>query len=65
MACKWYKICPLRSLEEKDLITDKWKKEYCKTKSNWENCVRFQTEEKGEIHPDNLMPDGTIIQQIR
>ena len=61
MACKWLEVCPLRELEREGKIDEKWKKEYCLSKNNWENCKRYQLEEKGQSHPDNMMPDGSII----
>jgi len=60
MPCKWLIICPLRILEKQGKITDKWKKVYCLTEKNWINCKRYQYEEKGKYHPDNMMPDGSI-----
>jgi len=60
MTCKWYNICPLRRLEKEGKISDRWKREYCESENNWKNCKRYQMEERGEFHPDNLMPDGTI-----
>ena len=62
MTCKWNNLCPLRRLEKEGKISDKWRKEYCETENNWKNCKRYQAEERGEIHPDNMMPDGTIVE---
>ncbi len=59
MVCKWFKICPLRKLEKEERISNKWRKEYCETEDNWKNCKRYQAEEKGQHHSDNMMPDGT------
>jgi len=61
MVCKWYDLCPLREFEKNKKITNKFKEEYCKTESNWKNCKRYQMEEKGIYHPDNLMPNGEKI----
>jgi len=61
MSCKWNNICPLRRLERDGLINLSWDKEYCSTKSNWENCRRYQAEESGESHSDYLMPDGSYL----
>ncbi len=60
MTCKWYNVCPLRKLEKEGKISYRWRKEYCKTEENWKNCKRYQMEEEGIAHPDNMMPDGTI-----
>ena len=61
MVCKWYHVCPMRELEKKGRISDKWKKEYCLSDTNWRNCKRFQAEERGEPHSDNMLPDGSIL----
>jgi hypothetical protein len=61
MVCKWYNVCPLRRLEEKGRIGDRWKREYCETERNWKNCKRYQMTERGEPHSDNMMPDGTLL----
>lgn len=60
MACKWSNLCPLRKLEKEGKISDKWRKNYCETEGNWKDCKRYQMEERGESHPGNMMPDGSI-----
>ena len=64
ITCKWFGICPLRRFEEKEEISDKWKKEYCLSENNWLNCKRYQFEEKGKYHPDNMMPNGEIDKKL-
>jgi len=61
MVCKWYEICPLKRLCEQGKIEKKWIENYCKSKDNWKNCKRYQLEEKGVPHPDNLLPNGEKI----
>ena len=61
MTCKWINACPMRELEKKGIINDKYKKEYCLSKNNWKNCKRYKLEEKGIAHPDNLLPDNKLI----
>jgi len=65
MTCKWFDYCPMREFEEKELIDGHWRKEYCETEENWKNCRRYQMEEKGTYHPDNMMPDGTIDEKLK
>ena len=60
MSCKWYNICPLRGFEEQGKLSNKWAKEYCKSDDNWKNCKRYQSEEQGVYHPDNMLPNGEI-----
>ncbi len=58
MACKWMNICPLREFEKRGSLVSEWKFRYCE--NNFKDCRRFQLEEKGIPHPDNMLPDGTI-----
>jgi len=65
MICKWYGVCPLRKFEEESKLSKKWAEEYCKSNDNWKNCKRYQLEEKGKTHPDNMMPDGSIDRNLK
>ena len=58
MACKWIDVCPLRKFEEEGKLEIKWKKEYCE--GNYQKCIRFKMEEKGQAHPNNMLPNGEI-----
>ena len=64
MSCKWYNLCPLRIFEEKGKLDNIWAKNYCKTDINWKNCRRYQLEEKGQYHPDNMLPNGEINEKL-
>jgi len=64
MPCKWFAVCPLRRFEKQGKITNRWRKEYCESEKNWMNCVRYQLEEKGEPHPDNMLPNGKIDEKL-
>ncbi|MBN2444857.1 MAG: hypothetical protein JXJ04_26115 [Spirochaetales bacterium] len=47
---------------EKGLLEEKWVSDYC-----WVNnpkCVRKKMEEQGKYHPDNMLPDGSIRENI-
>ncbi|MFO7761433.1 MAG: uracil-DNA glycosylase [Thermodesulfobacteriota bacterium] len=35
-----------------------WIKQYCLGDN--QACVRYQMEERGRPHPDNMLPDGSI-----
>ncbi|RKX52516.1 MAG: uracil-DNA glycosylase, partial [Thermotoga sp.] len=48
---------------EAGVVEEKWIKEYCK--GNWWNCIRYQMEEKGEPHPDWMLPDGSIDERLK
>ena len=60
--CKWYPVCPMRRFYEKGVLDRKWIELYCK--GDWESCVRYQMEEKGEPHPDWMLPDGTLDKRL-
>ena len=45
-------------------LDNKWRKQYCESKDNWKNCKRYQMEEKGIVHPDNILPDGSIDEKL-
>jgi hypothetical protein len=60
MACKWYSLCPLRRFEALGTLDFSWRDQYCRSDSSWENCKRYQLEEQGIFHPDNMLPDGRI-----
>jgi len=32
---------------------------------NGESCVRYQMEEKGKVHPDWMLPDGTLDERLQ
>ena len=63
MKCKWIDVCPLRIFEEEGKLELNWKKEYCE--GDYMRCKRFQREERGEHHPDNMLPDGEIDENLR
>ena len=60
--CKWYPVCPMKRYYEKGYLDRKWVELYCK--GDWELCVRYQMEEKGDPHPDYMLPDGTIDEKL-
>ncbi len=60
--CKWYHVCPIRRFYEDGKIEKKWIEEYCK--GDYKKCVRYQMEEKGEPHPDNMLPNGEIREDL-
>ncbi len=60
--CKWYPCCPMKYFYEDGKLDRKWIDRYCK--GDWENCIRYWMEEKGEHHPDEMLPDGTIDKKL-
>lgn len=61
--CKWYPCCPLKRYYETGKLGKKWVELYCR--GDWESCVRYHMEERGEPHPDWMMPDGSIDESLR
>jgi uracil-DNA glycosylase len=43
---------------ERGRLEAEWISSYCR--GDWESCKRYQMEERGEIHPDHMLPDGNI-----
>ena len=56
--CKWYCCCPIEYFFKQGKLDKEWVEKYCH--GNWEKCIRFQKEEKGIFHPDNMLPEGRI-----
>jgi DNA polymerase len=61
--CKWYPVCPLKRFYERGKLDGKWIELYCK--GNWKSCIRYQMEERYEPHPDWMLPDGSIDNNLR
>lgn len=61
--CKWYTSCPMKRFYEEGILNRKWVELYCM--GDWENCIRYHMEERGEPHPDWMLPDGTIDKKLR
>jgi uracil-DNA glycosylase family 4 len=61
--CKWYPSCPMKRFYEKGVLDRKWIELYCK--GDWLSCVRYTLEERGEPHPDWMLPDGSLDKNLR
>lgn len=60
--CKWYSVCPIKYFTDSGKLEKYWVENYCLV--NNKKCVRYEMEEKGEFHPDNLLPDGTVRKDL-
>ena len=60
--CKWFPVCPMKNYWEQRKIEKHWIDDYCK--GNWEKCVRYEKEENGIYHPDNMLPNGDIDKKL-
>ena len=65
MSCKWHNVCPLRRFEKEGKLGNKWVQEYCESDDNWKNCKRYQLEERGIFHADNMLPDGEFDETLQ
>lgn len=61
--CKWYFCCPIKYYVENDKLERKWIEEYCLVSNK--ACVRYEMEERGIPHPDNLLPNGEIREDLK
>jgi len=63
MTCKWFPVCPMKRYHEMDKLDKYWINNYCK--GNYKKCKRYIMEEKGEHHPDWMLPDGTLDESLK
>ena len=61
--CKWYYCCPIKEYTEKGNLERYWIENYCLVNNN--ECIRYQMQEKGKYHPDNLLPNGEIREDLQ
>jgi len=61
--CKWYPVCPMKWFYEAGRLEKRWIELYCR--GNWENCVRYMLEEQGRYHPDWMLPDGSLDENLK
>jgi len=61
--CKWFEVCPLKRFYEEGRLEKKWIENYCK--ENFKNCARYKLEKKGILHPDNMLPNGKIREDLK
>jgi hypothetical protein len=53
----------MRRYYEEGKLDKKWIENYCH--GDYKSCVRYQMEETGRYHPDNMLPDGTIDKRLK
>ena len=53
----------MKRFYEEGRLEEKWILEYCKGK--YSRCIRKQMEEAGEFHPDNMLPNGEIREDLK
>lgn len=47
---------------ERGKLDRMWIDKYCM--GDWESCVRYHMEEKGEPHPDYMLPNGELRKEL-
>ena len=60
--CKWYYVCPIMRFVKERKLDKKWVENYCF--KGGKNCKRYEMEKKGIFHLDNMLPDGTIDENL-
>ncbi len=60
--CKWMCCCPMVRYYKEGKLDRKWIELYCR--GDWESCIRYQMEERGEYHEDCMLPDGRIVREL-
>ena len=61
--CKWFPACPMKGFYQTGQLDRHWIESYCK--GDWERCVRYQMEERGEFHSDRMLPDGSLDERLK
>lgn len=56
--CGWFPLCPMKRYYDRGALEYRWIEEYCR--GEWTRCARFRMEERGEYHPDCMLPDGSL-----
>ncbi len=60
--CGWYDVCPMKRFYKAGKLNKKWIENYCMVSNA--DCVRRRMEERGEEHSDNMLPDGSIDENL-
>ncbi|MBN2187115.1 MAG: uracil-DNA glycosylase [Dehalococcoidia bacterium] len=61
-ACKWYLLCPMKVYYEQGNLDRKWIDNYCL--GDWGSCIRYQMEQRGQAHPDYMLPNGELRKEL-
>jgi len=60
--CKWYTLCPIKYYVENGKLDIKWIEEYYLIGNK--DCFRYKMEEDRIHHPNNMLPNGEINQDL-
>jgi hypothetical protein len=61
--CKWYYCCPIKYFVDSGKLEKRWVEEYCLVNNH--ECIRYQYEENNIPHPDNMLPNGEIREDLK
>lgn len=61
--CKWYISCPIKKFTDEGKLERYWIENYCLVSNK--NYIRFQMEERGEPHPDNMLPNCEVRKDLK
>ena len=61
--CKWFYVCPMKRYYEEGRLDKKWIEKYCLR--SWVDCQRYDMEENGHAHPDWMLPDGSLKEDLK
>jgi len=53
----------MKRFYEEGKLDRKWIEEYCM--GDYTHCVRYRLEEAGTPHPDNMLPNGEIMESLK
>jgi len=53
----------MKTAYERGILDEWWVREYCH--GHWRACIRYRMEERGEPHPDWMLPDGSLDETLR
>lgn len=57
--CQWYSVCPIKQFTDAGRLDRYWVENYCLVGNT--GCVRYAMEERGEYHPDSMLPNGEMF----
>lgn len=61
--CKWYFCCPIKFFVDEGKLDGKWVEDYCLIGNK--DCKRYIMEESGKYHPNNMLPNGEIKEDLK
>ena len=60
--CIWFDYCSIPEYAKEGKILQEWVDKYCNIANP--KCLRYEFEYLGRYIPDNMLPDGRIIENL-